>query len=116
MTAALRALVLAVLALVAIAAYAAPPDQGGKPAATWVKGHILVQPRAGLSDDEFDKALATQGGNAVGRLGSLNVYVVSLPRTASEQAVANALSHHPHIKFAEVDRLVAPALVPNDTY
>jgi hypothetical protein len=114
--AALRALLLAVLALLGAAAHAAPPEQRGKQAATWVKGHILVQPRAGLSDVEFDKALATQGGKAVGRLGSLDIYVVSLPPTASEQAVADALSHHPHVKFAEVDRLVPPALTPNDAY
>jgi len=114
LAAALRALVLAVLAVVGVAAHAAPPEQRGKPAATWVKGHILVQPRAGLSDAEFDKALATQGGKAVGRLGNLDIYVVSLPPTASEQAVANALAHHPNVKFAEVDRLVAPAFTPND--
>ena len=114
LAAALRALVLAVLAVVAVAAHAAPPEQRGKPAATWVKGHILVQPRAGLSDAEFDKALATQGGKAIGRLGNLDIYVVSLPPIASEQAVANALAHHPNVKFAEVDRLVAPAFTPND--
>jgi hypothetical protein len=71
--AALRALLLAVLALLGAAAHAAPPEHRGKQAATWVKGHILVQPRAGLSDVEFDKALATQGGKAVGRLGSLDI-------------------------------------------
>ena len=111
----LRALVLAV-AVLALAAHAAPPDPRGKPAATWVKGYILVQPRAGLSDVEFGKTLATQGGKAVGRLGNLDIYVVSLPPTASEQAVANALAHHPQIKFAEVDRLIAPSLAPNDPY
>jgi subtilisin family serine protease len=112
--AALRALVMAILAVFSLAAHGAQAAQGGKPPATWVKGHILVQPRAGLSDAEFDKALATQGGKAVGRLGNLDIYVVSLPPTASEQAVANALAHHPNIKFAEVDRLVAPAFTPND--
>ena len=112
--AALRALVLAILAVFGLSAHGAQAAQGGKPPVTWVKGHILVQPRAGLSDAEFDNALATQGGKAVGRLGNLDIYVVSLPPTASEQAVANALAHHPNIKFAEVDRLVAPALTPND--
>ena len=112
--AAVRALTLAVLMVVGTAAYTAPPEQRGKPAATWVKGHILVQPRAGLSDAEFDNALATQGGKAAGRLGNLDIYVVSLPPTASEQAVATALAHHPNITFAEVDRLVAPAFTPND--
>lgn len=111
----LQSLLLAVLAVVSTAAFAARPAPG-QPANAWVKGHILVQPRAGLSDAEFDKALATHGGKAVGRLGSLNIYVVSLPPTASEEAVANALAHNPNIKFAEVDRLVAPAFVPNDTY
>ena len=112
--AALRALVLAVLTVVGVVAHAQLPDQRGKPAATWVKGHILVQPRAGLSPADFDNALATQGGKAVGRLGNLDIYVVSLPPAASEQAAANALSHHPNVKFAEVDRLVAPAFIPND--
>jgi subtilisin family serine protease len=117
--AALRALVLGVLAAVGVAVHAAQPAQGGSsgnPPAAWVKGHILVQPRAGLSDAEFDNALSTQGGKAVGRLGNLNIYVVALPPTASEQAAANALAHNPHIKFAEVDRLIAPAFAPNDPY
>ena len=112
----LQPVVLAALAVLSTAAFAARTGAPGQPPSAWVKGHILVQPRAGLSDAEFDKALATQGGKAVGRLGNLNIYVVSLPPTASEEAVANALAHHPNIKFAEVDRLVAPALVPNDAY
>jgi subtilisin family serine protease len=114
LSAALRALVLAVLAVFGLAIHGAQAAQGGKPPVAWVKGYILVQPRPGLSDVEFGKALATQGGKAVGRLGSLDIYVVALPPAASEQAVANALSRHPNVKFAEVDRLVAPALIPND--
>lgn len=82
----------------------------------FARGHILVQPRPGLSDAEFAKVLAPHGGKAVKRLGSLNLYVVSLPANASEQAVAHALAQHPHIKFAEVDQFVAPDLVPNDPY
>jgi hypothetical protein len=65
---------------------------------------------------EFDKALSPHGGKAVGRIGNLNVYVVTLPTNASEQAVAHALAQHPHIKSAEVDRFVPPGLIPNDTY
>ena len=112
----LRTVLLAAFAALAVSAYAAQGGSSGKPPDTWVKGHILVQPKAGLSDAEFDKTLAAQGGKAVGRLNSLNIYVVSLPATASEQAVANALAHHPNIKFAEVDRLVPPSLVTNDAY
>lgn len=101
------------------AGHAAQPSQGAgraKPATAWIKGHILVQPRAGLSDAEFANTLAPHGGKAAGRLGNLNVYVVTLPAAASEQAVANALAHDPNIKFAEVDQLIAPNLAPNDPY
>jgi len=112
----LRTVLLAAFAALAVSAYAAQGGSSGKPPDTWVKGHILVQPKAGLSDAEFAKALAAQGGQATGRLGNLNIYVVTLPSTASEQAVANALSHNPNIKFAEVDRLIGPNYVPNDPY
>ncbi len=80
------------------------------------KGRILVQPRPGLSDVEFAKALAPHGGKVAGQIGNLGVYVVALPATASEKAVANLLSHNPQIKFAEPDALVAPVLTPNDPY
>src|SRR5438094_6360937 len=89
---------------------------GGVASASWVKGHILVQPRAGLSDTEFQKALGPHGGKVVGTLGNLNIYIVSLPAQASEQAVATALSKHPHMKFAEVDQIVAPSFTTNDSY
>jgi len=117
--AALRAILLAGFAVIAAGAYAAPPAQGGNAGnspVAWVKGHILVQPRAGLSTAEFDKALSAQGGRAVGRLGNLNIYVVALPAAASEQAVATVLARNPKIKFAEVDRLIAPNLASNDPY
>lgn len=111
-----QAIVLSASIALGSAGYAAQPSRVAQPPVSWVKGHILVQPRAGLPDAEFAKALAAQGGKAVGRLGNLDVYLVSLPPTASEQAVASALAHNPHIKFAEVDRLVAPSFVPNDPF
>jgi thermitase len=86
------------------------------PKQDFVTGRILVQPRPGLPSAEFDRLLALHGGHAVGRLGNLNIYVVSLPAGASEPAIAHALAQHPHIKFAEVDQLVAPQFVPNDAY
>lgn len=113
----LRTVLLAAFsAAVAVSACAAQGGGPNKPADSWVKGHILVQPNAGLSDTQFANVLAAQGGKAVGRLGNLNIYVVTLPSTASEQGVASALAHNPHIKFAEVDRLIAPSFTPNDTY
>lgn len=81
-----------------------------------VPGYILVQPRPGLPSAIFAKDLQAHGGKAIGKLEGIDVYVVALPPTASPKAVAQLLSHHPHIKFAEPDAIVAPDFVPNDTY
>ena len=100
------------IAVMAVAAGIAGPANG----ASIVKGHILVQPRAGLEPGEFEGVLAPHGGKVLGRLGDLDVYVVQLPANASETAVAALLGHNPHIKFAEPDELFVPDVLPNDTY
>jgi subtilisin family serine protease len=82
----------------------------------FVPGYILVEPRPGLPPAAFGKILGGHGGRVIGKLDDLDVYVVSLPPTASEKAVAHALAQHPHIKFAEPDALVPSTFVPNDTY
>ena len=81
-----------------------------------VPGYILVQPKAGLPRAALDHAVAAHGGNVIGQLDGLDIFVVALPPTASEKAVANALKQHPHIKFAEPDALIRADFVPNDTY
>jgi len=87
---------------------AAPPE---KP---WKDGRILVKPRAGLPQAEFEKILKKQKGKALGRLRNLDIHVVEVPSQA-EDAVARALSRNPHVKFAEKDMLVeAGEVVPND--
>jgi len=86
------------------------------PAEEFIRGYILVKPKAGLPRAAFDRALAAHGGSVIGELDDLGIYVVSLPPSASEKAVAHALSQHPHIKFAEPDALVRGDFVPNDTY
>jgi thermitase len=80
----------------------------------WAKGRILVAPNAGLSDDDFAGVLAPHGGKSLGKVRGLNVHVVELPANANEEAVASALSHNPHIKFAEVDRIVSSTATTND--
>ena len=80
----------------------------------WAKGHILVQPNAGLPDDDFANELNVHGGKSLGKINGLNVHVVQLPANANEQVVANALARNPHIKFAEVDEVIAPSATVND--
>lgn len=81
----------------------------------WAKGRLLVMQRAGLEAAELNKLLKPHGGVAT-RIGQSDLHIVQLPATASETAVLAQLAHHPHLKFAELDRRVASVLVSNDPY
>lgn len=87
---------------------AAPPEQ-------WASGRILVSPRPGLTAAAFDKIIKSHGANASRKLNGINVYVVEMP-PGREQAMAQALSRHPNMKFAEVDGAVSMQMTPSDTY
>jgi thermitase len=82
----------------------------------WVKGRLLVQPRAGVTADQLDTILKPHGGKSNRHIHQLNIHVVDLPANASEKAVANFLKKHPHIKFAEPDLLLPTNVTANDTY
>ena len=101
------------LVTVAPTASAAQPPAAG--AEQYARGRILVMPRAGLNADEFAKVLAPHGGRGR-KVGQSNLHVVDLPGNGSEKAVIERLSKHPHVKFAELDRLVKSNFVPNDPY
>lgn len=101
-----------------VVSHAAPPagtGSGSVRSETWVKGRILVMPRAGLPEHEFAKILNVHGGKAK-KIGQSHLYIVELPANASEKAIAAKLAHHPHIEFVELDRLVPPDFVPDDPY
>jgi len=81
----------------------------------WARGYILVQPRAGLSNEKFDEVIRGNGGRSLGRIANLPVHKISVPEHA-EDAVVRALSRNPSIKFAEKDMLIAPdEFIPNDS-
>jgi thermitase len=109
----LPSMLVGAVALQAPAAIAAPPAANG--AEQYARGRILVMPRAGLSEAEFAKALAPHGGKGK-KIGQSDLHLVELPANASEKAVVERLNRHPHIKFAELDRLVTPNFVSNDPY
>ncbi len=79
----------------------------------WAEGRILVQPRAGLSEEKLAHILNQSKGRSNTKIRNLNLHIVEVPRQA-EQAVVRALSRNPHIKFAEVDALIEPVFIPND--
>jgi hypothetical protein len=101
-----------VAALIASSAAGQHPQRNFRAA----KGVVLVQPRAGLSDREFDKVLQPHGARRVRHLRSINVHVVALPEQADAIAVARALASNPKVKFAELDVLLEPGFLPNDPY
>src|SRR5437588_9386563 len=58
----------------------------------YVPGRLLVQPRPGLSLQEFDKKLKAHGAAREKVISKINVHVVRLPANANAQAVAKALN------------------------
>jgi subtilisin family serine protease len=68
---------------------------------------VLVEPNPGVDMEDFKGLLRRNGGHSKGAIGSLKVHVVEVPEHA-EDAVAAALAHNPHIKYAEKDMLMAP--------
>jgi thermitase len=113
---AIAILVFAVLAP-AVSVAESPENSASRanPTSGWAKGRILMMPRAGLPEKELAKILGANGGRGR-KIGQSNLYIVDLPPNASEKAVAARLAHHPALKFAELDQVVAPELVPNDPY
>ncbi|WAR46617.1 S8 family serine peptidase [Methylomonas rapida] len=90
------------------------PPAAGPVSKTWKSGQILVKPKAGLSDEEFDKVLKGNQGKVKEKIGKLRVHIISVPENA-EEAVVKALSKNPRIEFAELDMAVEmSATVPND--
>lgn len=85
------------------------------PADPLVPGRILVMPRAGLSDAGLAAILNQHGGGKGRRIGASQLHIVDLP-AGNEAAAVERLSRHPHIKFAELDRRIAPSFATNDPY
>ena len=109
------AVALATLTMIVPAGTLAEPGGQGQGAQRRVaEGRILVQPRAGLPDAHFRKVLGEEGAKTRGNLDRLNVHIVEVPKGA-EEAIARKLARNPHVKFAEVDELLAlDVIVPND--
>ena len=81
----------------------------------WVPGRLLVQPRPGLPEAEFEKALKPHGGKQVGRIDGIGVRIIQLPPQASEKAVEALLKHNKHFQFVERD-MVVPVDETNDPH
>jgi len=103
----LAAILISGAVVIPAAANAAPDEQ------RWVPGQVLVAPRAGVGPAAFEAMLQRHGGRSKGRLGPLDVHVVSVPEHA-EAAVAAALARNPNIRFAELDLMLKPVITSAD--
>lgn len=82
--------------------------------ANYKEGRILVQPRAGLSDQALENIIKPHGGKSIRKLPQLNIKIIEVPVQA-EDAVARALSKNKDISFAEKDMAVEISeFIPND--
>jgi subtilisin family serine protease len=80
----------------------------------WAKGRLLVGPRAGLSDKEFDKVLKSQNARSKGRFKQTNTHVIELPAGVDEVTAMQALKKDRRLKYVELDMAVAPSVSVND--
>jgi subtilisin family serine protease len=81
----------------------------------YARGRILVESRAGLSNDDLEKVLKVHGGKRR-KMGQSNIHVVDLPAGASEMAVVEQLRRNPNLKFVELDVRVKSTLAVTDPY
>jgi len=94
----------------------APAAHADKPGAEpFARGRILVEPRAGLTDENFEKALKKHGGGKRRKLGQSNLHLVDTA-AGSEEEVVNALRNDPNFKYAELDKRVEASATTNDPY
>lgn len=77
-------------------------------------GRILVVPKSGLTEFDFDKILNTHTAKKK-KIGQSNLHVINVPIN-SEKEIVEKLKKNPNIKFAELDRKVEPALAVTDPY
>jgi hypothetical protein len=63
---------------------------------------------------ELDNILKPHGGRRGQEIKQINVHIIELPPQANAVAVTDALRKNRHLKYAELDGVVVPALYPND--
>jgi subtilisin family serine protease len=80
----------------------------------WARGRILVMPRAGLPARALANILKEHEGKPR-KVGQSDLYIVDVPEYTEEGVIAR-LANHPHLKFAELDEYVYPALTPSDPF
>jgi len=83
--------------------------------ARFVPGQILIKPKPGVAEGDFEFALLRHGGRQHHAIHRSNIRVVNVTE-ANADAILAALKNDPSIEFAERDYVAEAAFVPNDPY
>ncbi len=86
-------------------------DSQGKP--SWVSNELLVGFRPGISDRQAENLYRAHGAQKIEDLAKINVHRIRVPAQALE-AVENALSRRPEVKFVERNYRLSPDFIPSD--
>jgi hypothetical protein len=104
-----RVLMTAVMASALLGCTTALSPQQAEASQNAAAARLLVKPRAGVSPEQLDSLLRPYGARRIERIQQINVYVFELSPDVDARALAQSLSKHPHIEFAEVDQRVPPS-------
>jgi subtilisin family serine protease len=80
----------------------------------YIKGRLLVAPRAGLSETEFAKVLKSQNAKSKGRFQRTDTRVIELPAGVDEMRAMQALRKDRRLKYVELDMALRPTAIVND--
>jgi hypothetical protein len=81
----------------------------------FVKGHILVKFKDGVSEDRARDLMTEQGARTSSVLPQLGVHLVKLPPNVDEEVWVEAIKGLEEVEFVELDSILKPAaLTPND--
>lgn len=81
-------------------------DASTQTPARWVKGRLLITPRAGLSPEELKKAVAPYGVQPKHHLKELDLHICELPDGVDEKEVKHLLKKDHRLKNVELDMIV----------
>jgi thermitase len=90
------------------------PPAAAPAALVHAPGRLLIGARAGVSDAEMRKLLGPYAGRAT-RIGRSDLHIANVP-VGAEKTIVDFLAKHPQLKFAELDRRLAPSFTANDPY
>ncbi len=79
----------------------------------FVEGRVVAKFRR---PEKIDAVLSKHGAKIEKEIADTGVFVLRLPNGAATDSVTLAMKNHPDVEFAELDRFVNPARLPNDPY